>query len=202
MTNASSSSDAILSHSQHSYSKVAIFFHWLIAILIIGQLAGGLIMVRVLSKGSSLKFELYQYHKSFGILILSLSVLRLIWRLTHRPPALPLTMPGWEKTLASMTHFIFYFFMLAIPLIGWAMVSVSPLGISTYLFEIVRLPHLPFWEGASDPAALEKQFKFIHEYLAFATIALLVLHIAAALKHHFHDRDDVLTRMLPFLRTR
>jgi len=183
------------------YSSIAIFLHWSIALLIIGQIVGGLVMVEFLGKGSALKFEIYQWHKSFGILILALSILRLLWRLTHRPPSLPDKMPGWERRLAGFTHIAFYGFLIGMPLVGWAMVSVSPLGISTYLFETIRLPHMPFWEGQDNLVDLENLFKQIHEYMGFAMIGLLLLHIGAALKHHFHDRDDILSRMLPMIKS-
>ncbi len=183
------------------YSSIAIFLHWSIALLIIGQIVGGLVMVEFLGKGSALKFEIYQWHKSFGILILALSILRLLWCLTHRPPSLPDKMPGWERRLAGFTHIAFYGFLISMPLVGWAMVSVSPLGISTYLFETIRLPHMPFWEGQDNLVDLENLFKQIHEYMGFAMIGLLLLHIGAALKHHFHDRDDILSRMLPMIKS-
>ncbi len=188
--------------SVNRYSGVAILLHWLVAVLIIGQLSGGVLMVKFLPKTSSLTFEIYQLHKSIGILILILSMLRLLWRLGHQPPAHPETMASWERGIASLTHITFYGFMIVIPLIGWAIVSVSPLQISTYLFDTIRLPHLPFWEGVADTKALEDLFKWLHEYLAFAMAGLLALHIGAALKHHFKDRDNVLVRMLPILKQR
>ncbi len=184
------------------YSFVAMFFHWLIALLIIGQLIGGLVMVKLLPRASSLTFELYQFHKSIGITILGLSVLRLLWRLTHRAPALPETMPGWQRVMAGFSHIGFYVFMIGMPLIGWAMVSVSPLGIQTFLFKTIHLPHMPFWNGVENLEPIETLFKNIHEYVAYGAIALIVLHVGAALMHHFKDRDDVLIRMLPLLKNR
>ncbi len=184
------------------YSTVAIILHWLISLLIIGQLLGGLIMTRFLPKASALTFEIYQLHKSFGITVLLLSVLRLLWRLGHRPPELPADMANWERVSARITHILFYALILLIPLSGWAMVSSSPLNIPTYLFDVIKLPHLPFWEDATNKAAITSRFATIHEYMGFFTIALLALHVGAALKHHFVNKDSVLTRMLPIVRPR
>lgn len=141
---------------------------------------------------SSLKFELYQYHKSFGIMILLLSVLRLVWRLTHKPPALPKHMKPWERRMAGVSHKAFYVLMIGIPLSGWAMVSASTFGIKTRLFKLVTWPHIP---GVPQSEALEAQLKDAHEILAGLVFLLLILHIGAALKHHFKDKDDILSRM-------
>ena len=179
------------------YSRIAIWLHWMIAILIIGQLAGGKIMH--LMDPSSLKFELYQYHKSFGIMILLLSCLRLFWRLGHKPPALPTTMKPWEQRVANLSHKAFYVLVIGIPLSGWAMVSASTFGLKTKLFKLIPWPHIP---GVPQSESLETQLKQAHEVLAIFVFALLLLHIGAALKHHFKDRDDVLTRMVPRLKIR
>ena len=180
-----------------TYNRVAIGLHWLIALMIIGQLAGGLVMVTM--GVSSLTFELYQWHKSFGILILLLSFARLGWRLTHPVPALPAGMKPWEKAAARFTHIGFYVLMIGVPISGWLMVSASTLGIDTVLFKLIPWPHVP---GIPQSEALEELFKGGHELLAKLTIGLLVLHLGAALKHHFVNRDDVLTRMIPLLRPR
>ncbi|MEL6379369.1 MAG: cytochrome b [Pseudomonadota bacterium] len=185
--------------ARERYSRVAQALHWIIALLIIGQVIGGVAMTKVLPKTDALTFEIYQLHKSFGITILLLSVARLGWRLTHRPPALPAEMPTWQKRVSHFTHVAFYGFMIAIPLSGWAMVSVSPYNIPTVLFEVIPWPHLPFWEGVDDKKPVEAVFKQVHELLGLAMVALLALHIGAALKHHFKDRDGVLARMVPGL---
>ncbi|MEL7489427.1 MAG: cytochrome b [Pseudomonadota bacterium] len=186
------------------YTGVAIILHWMIAILIIGQIAGGLFMVKALEDGSSLKFELYQWHKSFGITILVLSLLRLGWRLTHRPPALPEGMSGLERAGARFSHLAFYGLMIGVPLGGWALVSASPFASSvpTYLFGVIPWPHLPFFEGVEDRRALAEQISGLHEFFALATAALLAVHVGAALKHHFVNRDGVLARMAPIFKPR
>ena len=177
------------------YTRIAISLHWLIALLIIGQLAGGKIMMAL--DPAPIKFELFQLHKSFGFIILGLSVLRLIWRLMHRPPALPDNLKPWEKYAAKLTHIGFYGFMIGLPLSGWAMVSASTPKITTKIFKAIKVPDLP---GIARTDAMEALTKNVHEFMAYALIALLLLHIGAALKHHFVLKDGVLRRMLPFLK--
>ncbi len=188
--------------SAERYSNVAIALHWLIAVMIIGQLAGGFYMHNLPREQAELKFQLYQLHKSFGITVLLLTLFRIGWRLTHKPPALPVKMAGWEKLLARGAHFAFYALLLALPLVGWAVVSSSPLAgsVQTYLFGVIHLPHLPFFEGVEDRKGLSHDFEELHEFLAFAMIGLMGLHVAAALKHQIIDRDEVLSHMLPFMR--
>lgn len=183
--------------STHSanYSRIAISLHWLIAILIIGQIVGGIVMHNM--DPTSLKFSLYQWHKSFGILILGLSLLRLVWRLTHKAPSLPKDMKRLERLAAKFTHIAFYALMIGIPLSGWAMVSASETGIDTVLFKLIPWPEMP---AIPNSETLETRFKDAHEILAKATIALIVLHIGAALKHHFVNKDTVLSRMLPIVK--
>lgn len=180
----------------HRYTSVAIVLHWALAILILGQIAGGLYMHN-LPNDSSIKFDLFQLHKSFGFSILFLTVIRLGWRLGHKPPPLPFEMPAWQKTGARMTHWGFYALMVLTPLVGWAMVSVSPLDIPTKLFGLVPIPHLPFFTNVADAGASEDLFKKAHELLAKSTLVLFVLHVAAALKHNFIDKDGVFKSMAP-----
>jgi cytochrome b561 len=182
---------------QSRYSTVAIVLHWTIALLIVGQLAGGLFMVRLPNEQAALKFQIFQLHKSFGITILVLSLFRLGWRLTHRPPPLPAAMPAWERLAARGVHIAFYVLLIAVPLAGWAYVSVAPLNVPTVLFGLVPLPHLPFAVAGAEREALAESLAGLHEALAFTMAGLLVLHIAAALKHHFVNKDGVLAHMLP-----
>jgi cytochrome b561 len=182
-----------------TYSAVAVGFHWLIAALILTNI--GLAWYF-----GSLRYPEnvppIQLHKSIGITVLLLTVLRIGWRIGHRPPPLPTHMARWERWAAKGTHYLFYLFMLAMPLSGWAMVSSSPLlrAHPTVLFGIVPWPTLPF--GHIDPDTLHglsKLFRKTHGALALLAYATIALHVAAALKHHLIDRDDVLTRMLPLL---
>ena len=178
------------------YSTVAVVLHWAIALLILGQIAGGWFM-EDLPNASPIKFDLYQLHKSFGISILALTLARLGWRLTHRPPALPAATPGWQKGAARATHWLFYFLLLATPLLGLAMVSVSPKDIPTQWFGLFGVPHLDFIPSGADPAETERRFMQFHRWLAYGFLGLLALHVGAALKHGFADRDGVLRSMAP-----
>ena len=193
-----------MSGMNERYTSVAVILHWLIALLILGQIAGGLFMVKLGDNALSLKFQIYQWHKSFGILILTLSLLRLAWRLFHRPPALPGNMSGFEKFAARSTHVGFYFLMIGMPLLGWAVVSASPYAASvpTYLFGVIPWPHLSIFEGFADRQALTDRLAGLHEFFAFAILGLFALHVGAALKHHFIIKDGVLTRMVPFITRR
>lgn len=174
-----------------SYSSVAKALHWLIAAIIIVQIPAGIVMHNL--PFSDTKFTMYQFHKSFGLIVLALSLFRLYWRLTHRAPALETTVTGWQRVAARFSHTAFYVLIIAIPLTGWLMVSASTTGIPTKIFFLVPVPHLPVPAGE----ATEDLFKEAHELLAFATLGLLALHVAAALKHHLKDRDQTLVRMLP-----
>lgn len=171
--------------------------HWLIAFAIIGMLIVGKYM-HELDDNDPNKFMLYQLHKSTGISILVLSVLRLLWRGVNKVPPLPPGMPAWQRAVAHFSHFSLYFLMLAIPLSGWAMVSASPLGIPTIWYGLFQVPHIPGLQGFEDQHDAEEFLEEAHELLGNAMILLLIAHVLAALKHHFIDRDNVLTRMLPF----
>ncbi|WP_417320533.1 cytochrome b [Emcibacter sp.] len=184
------------------YSTIAILLHWLIALLIVGMVGMGLYMTGLPDERMSEKFELYQLHKSFGVTVLFLSLVRLIWRLTHKPPSLPGHMPDWERFAAKATHWAFYGLMIGIPLSGWAMVSASPWNLPTVLFGAIDWPHLPYFSTVADKKAVEGMLKEVHELLAFGMLFLLVLHVAAALKHHFINRDNVLCHMLPVVKPR
>ncbi len=178
------------------YTSVAVALHWAIAILIVGQVAVGLYMHK-LPNISPIKFDLYQLHKSSGLTILALTFVRLGWRFSHRPPALPGDMPSWQKLVARATHWAFYALIFLTPLAGWAMVSASPTDIPTKWFGLAGVPHLPFFDGVANRKGVEDILKEVHEYLAFAILGLLALHVGAALKHQFFNRDGVLQSMMP-----
>lgn len=185
-------------NSRIRYTWVAIILHWSSALLIIGLLALGAAMVRM-EPGSGLQFDLYQLHKSLGITVLALSIVRVLWRLGHRPPALATTLQPWEKALAQATHAGFYVLILALPLTGWMVVSASVWNIPTVLYGIIPLPHLPILPDLADKKPVEDALKEVHEWLAITVTGLLALHVAGALKHHFVLGDDTLARMLPWL---
>ncbi|WP_217576370.1 cytochrome b [Mesorhizobium sp. GbtcB19] len=172
------------------YGWAMIILHWLIGILFIGQFALGFVMVRTTSQRTS--FELIQLHKSVGFLLLGLIILRIAWRLRNAAPTLPGSVGTLERKTAPLAHFALYAFQIALPLSGWALVSVSTLEIPTMPFNLFVMPNLPLTE--SD--ASESFWTSVHWYLAYAGIALVALHIAAALRHHFLLRDTVLTRII------
>ena len=180
------------------YTGVAIALHWLIALGILAMLAMGLVMTHV-KLAPFMVFKLYQLHKSVGITILLAAVLRLLWRFTHRPPALPSDMPRWEKGAAESTHVLLYLLMIGMPLVGWALVSASPLNIPTILYGVIPWPHLPVFSTLADKAHVAPVLGLIHAYGAYVLLALLLLHAGAALRHHIVMRDEVLRRMIPGL---
>ncbi|HTK34672.1 MAG TPA: cytochrome b [Caulobacteraceae bacterium] len=178
---------------------MAIVLHWTIAALILGNLYLGLSYAN--AHGLA-KFNLLQLHKSIGFTVLGLSLLRLATRLLRRPPPYPDSMKPWEKLAASAVHWGFYVIMIGLPLTGWVIVSASPTNIPTLLFKTVPVPHLEFVHALPMVMrrALETQVSLVHDVLAWGTMALLVLHVGAAMKHQFWNKDGVLYRMAPFQR--
>lgn len=171
------------------YHRVAIALHWLIALAIIAMLIMGFVMEDV--SPVTLRIEVYQLHKSLGLTILALSLVRLGWRLTHKAPPLPAAMPAWEKFGAKAAHVVLYVLMIGMPLSGWAVISTSSNKFPTHYFGTFLVPLLPLDKGLHDAA------ESVHVLLAYGAIGLISLHVLAALKHHFINHDDVLTRMLP-----
>ncbi|MDB5526996.1 MAG: cytochrome [Devosia sp.] len=187
-----------IDRSSVRYTMVAIILHWVMA-LGIGLLAVmGWVMVHAKLDPPQL-FQLYQLHKSIGITLLLAAVFRLVWRLTHRPPPLPETMPPLERAAAKGGHLLLYLFLFGLPLTGWALVSSSVFNIPTVLYGVISWPDLPFLSTLADKAPVEAVLKLMHAYGAYALIALVGLHAAAALRHHFIVKDDVLLGMLPSL---
>jgi cytochrome b561 len=169
------------------YTRPAIFLHWLLALAIVGALGVGLYMTDL--PFSPWRLQLYNWHKWAGVTILLLSALRLLWRLTHRPPAPP-AMPAWQRRAAAASHGLMYALFFAIPLLGWAYSSAAG-------FPIVWFGVLPLPDFVPVDKALAEVLKPWHGNLAKALAALVLLHVAAALKHHFLDRDGLLSRMTP-----
>jgi len=178
------------------FSNIAISLHWLMAFLIVAMLALGKFMVG-LDQTDPLRFSLVQWHKTVGILILLLAVGRLIWRVTHVSPPHPANAPAWERLASSVSHVVLYALLFIAPITGWMLVSVSPLDIDTLLFNVIPWPHIPWLDNIVDKQAATKLFEEVHEIATGILIALLLLHVAAALKHHFVDKDTVMRRMLP-----
>lgn len=188
-------------NERRHYTAVAMVLHWLIAVSIIAMLATGLWMVDAIKvpETQALAYDTYQFHKSLGITILALTALRIVWRWLNPPPPLPSEMGASMRFAAHATHVLFYALMLALPLTGWAMVSASPFQIPTIIFGLFELPHITPLEQVEDKAAVEAQIKTVHDLAGKLMIGLLVLHVAAALKHQFVDRDQLLARMIPGL---
>jgi cytochrome b561 len=170
------------------YTAVAQLFHWVIAALIITQFALAW-TAEDLPLGMH-KLALFARHKSFGMTVLMLAILRLLWRFWHRPPELPSGMTAIERTLARATHIAFYVLLFAMPITGWMMSSAKNYSVSW--FGLFTWPNLV----APNDTAFEF-LKSTHDYLSDVLFVIAVLHILAALKHHFWNKDDVFLRMLP-----
>ena len=181
------------------YNNIAIILHWLIAIIIILQLGCGLWMTDAIKNEETRKvaYEFYKYHKSFGLLILILSLTRLIWRFYHKPPQMPKNMTKIEIFLANSTHIILYFLIIAIPFSGWLMTSSSSFGIATMFFGLFEWPQISFIAELSNKEELNKIFNISHALISRLLIFLLILHILAALKHQFINKDKLINRILP-----
>lgn len=171
------------------YTAPAIALHWLVALGMLGAFVVGVYMHDL--PLSPWKLKIYSYHKWVGVTVFLLALIRILWRLGHRPPALPLAMPAWQRVAAEGMHHLLYLLMFAIPLTGWLMSSAK--GFQTVYLGLLPLPDLL----AKNPT-LGGQLKEVHEALNFLMIALVAGHAGAAIKHHLMDKDDVLTRMLPF----
>jgi cytochrome b561 len=168
------------------YSRGAIAFHWAIAALVLFNLWLGLF-----HDSLPREWKVMPVHKSVGITILVLSLGRLAWRLSHRPPPLRDNAARWERTLAQAVHWAFYALLLILPLTGWIFSSNPEKPRPFSWFWLADIPLLPV---SRDLAVAAKE---AHELLGYAMAALVVLHVAAALRHHFLLRDGVLGRMLP-----
>ncbi len=178
------------------YSTVAIVLHWLIAAAIIFQVVLAWRMDGRTPQG----FALVQLHKSVGISILLLSLARLAWRLTHRPPPLPAGLANWERRLAKIAHVGLYVIMIGMPVTGWIMVSTSRIQVPTLLYGVVPWPHFPVLADLVGPAksAWNSFGHTGHEVLAWGAYLLIALHVAGALKHQLFSREEpVLAHMAP-----
>ena len=171
------------------YTVLAKTFHWLLALLITASFAFGLYMVEL--PFSPARLKQYNWHKWAGITILTLSALRLLWRLTHCPPPLSAGIPAWQKSASAATHGLLYLLFFAAPLAGWAYSSAAG-------FPVVYLGVLPLPDWVPRGAELAQQLKLLHRVLTYSMAALVALHIAAAVKHHVIDKDGLLDRMNPF----
>ncbi len=170
------------------YSGKSMALHWLVAILIIAAFIMGFYMTDL--KISPTKLKLYAWHKWIGVTVLGLVAIRLLVRLTSSTPAYPEHGKAWEKQVAKVTHVLLYVLMFGVPLSGYLYTYAA--GFPVVYLGLVELPAL-----ITPNPELKDRFKEIHEVLTTGMLILVLLHFAAALKHHFIDKDDVLKRMLP-----
>lgn len=169
------------------YSRVAIAFHWTIAALVLVNLWIGL-------GGDSLPkdWTVMPVHKAIGITVLALTLARIAWRLAHPAPRLPDHLQPWERAASHISHFLLYAFMLIMPLSGWAMSSGAKRRPLEW-FGLFDIPYLPISPAVADIG------HEVHELLGWGFVALIAVHFAAALRHHFLLRDNILARMLPIV---
>ena len=170
------------------YTSTAKALHWLMAVHLFGLLALGFYMHDL--PLSPEKLKLYSWHKWAGVTAFLLVWLRLAWRITHQPPALPSQMARPMQLAAHAGHFLLYALMIVIPLSGWLMSSAK--GFQTVWFGVLPIPDL-----LAKNKELGDLLALAHKSLNLLFVAVIAGHIGAALKHHFIDRDDILTRMLP-----
>ena len=189
------------------YTKTAVILHWLIAITIFGMFALGWYMTDLPKEApKQMAYDLFNWgvytwqltepttprsfyfnlHKSLGITLFALIILRILWRISHKPPAILATHKAWERKLALASHHILYLLMVALPVSGIIMATYSKYGIKWF--------GVPFIKGL-DNTPMRKIFVSVHEVIGIVILVVIALHIAGALKHRFIDKDDTLKRM-------
>ena len=178
-------------NTQRSYGLISQLFHWLVVVLILAQYTWAWRIDNV--EGFRARLELVTQHKTIGMTVLALALLRLLWRLFNRPPPLPSSMKPWERRAAKSGHWLLYGLIFAMPLTGWLYSSAAGLG--DYWWGPVNFPSL-----VDSSERLEAVFGQIHWILAISLGVVAGIHVLAALRHHFFSKDDVLTRMLPLWR--
>lgn len=178
------------------YARGAILLHWAIAACFAIQIGLGW---RMDGPRGPETFAVFQLHKSVGITILLLTLVRLGWRIANPPPPFPPTMKVWEKRLAHIVHVTFYVLLLGLPLTGWLIVSASKTAIPTVLFGTIPWPHVPGVPGLAPgaKAGVEEAAEFGHQALIYLSYAVIALHVAGALKHQFLERGGDMARMIP-----
>ena len=175
----------LIKNTKNRYGIIAILLHWLIATLIIGMLILGLYMVD--QPDSPDKMKLFGWHKEFGFVVLTFAFIRVYWRLINQTPDLKI--PAWEALSSRLVHWTLYGFMFAMPLTGWLLSSAA--GYPVSFFGLFTIPTL-----IARNEQLMHLFGTLHQWLAYTLIALIALHTAAAFKHHFIDKDNILKRMI------
>jgi cytochrome b561 len=178
--------------SRH-YDRIAMTLHWLVAIGVLAQIALGLWMIDIPKQPTGVRAYWFNLHKSIGMTLGVLIIMRLAWRFMHRPPPLPSSVPRWQVRAAGASHVLLYVCMITMPLAGYLGSVFS--GYPIRYFGVV----VPGWGGKDE--ALKELFSTVHFVAAIAFISLIKLHVLAALKHLLIDRDGVFHRMLPHRRT-
>jgi cytochrome b561 len=176
------------------YNNGAVLLHWVTAALVLTQVYVGFSFADM-PRGPA-RMQWFAWHKTIGVTILVLALIRLAWRLAHRPPPFPPELPSWERVAAVWSHRLFYVLLIALPLTGLIALSGGARGPTSALIGGIPLPLIPGLSKATGEAAGS-----VHEALVYTTIALLVIHVCAALKHQFADQTRTSGRMPPF-RTR
>lgn len=174
------------------YGAVAISLHWLVFAFIMTNWLLGLYMVEL--PLSPLKLKTFSWHKWIGVTALLIVVFRVTWRATHPVPPLPVSIPQWQRKLANLSHLVLYLLLLAVPLSGWLYSSAT--GVPTVYLGWFQLPDM-----VQKDRQLAALLKIAHISLNSGLFLVVCVHVAAALKHHWIDRDDILIRMLPILRS-
>lgn len=182
----------------HRYTKTAIILHWLVAVLMVINVA---LVLTVDLFPDNLVRPFINTHKSIGITVLGLGLLRLLWRFSHRPPPLPVEYPAWERKTAHLAHWALYALILMLPLSGWMHDSAWKDAAShpMSLYYLVPWPRIGLITNL-DPVIKEQMhdlFGLIHKSLGYVLYVLVAIHVGAALKHQFIDRHRELQRMLP-----
>lgn len=177
--------------AQRRYSTGAIVLHWLIALAII---ANWLIAKIAHDAPKPREEAMMGVHVALGMTVLLLSVLRIVWRLTHKPPPPNPDHAKWERVLASVVHKLFYFFMIALPLTGYLMAQTGTGGMAIDMFGLFDFPGLAVTKSHDDHEVFEE----LHEIFANVMLVLFALHVVGAWKHQLFDRDGTVLRMLPF----
>jgi cytochrome b561 len=177
-----------LKNTDERWGPVSQLLHWTIVLLILGQGTAGLLMTEM--RNSPDKIQVYALHKSFGLTILALVMLRLLWRWYAGAPRSVVGTPQWQERIASLTHWALYALLFAIPLSGWALNSAA--GFPLQWFGLFNLPAITGKDHDVHELAEE-----LHELLFWILVSLALVHAAAAFYHHLFQRDDTLARMLP-----
>lgn len=193
----------VVTNSPSRYGAVAMTLHWVIAALLLFNIALGLYAAEVMAEGDPMHGPVLQFHKSIGLSVLVLSLLRVLWRLLNPAPPLPQAMAQPTRSLAHISHFLLYVLIIVIPLTGWLMVSAARSTVAASYFGLFHWPNLPYFGGLPRPQkmSLHHMFNTSHLVLALSALVLVPIHIVGAFYHRGRE-DDVLFRMVPWMRAR